>query len=47
MTTSLKIAIETYSSLIGNMSIEQVAKAIADGNESVKRSILMLMSVTA
>lgn len=46
METALKLAIETYATLIG-YSEEKVLKLIQDGDECVIRSVQMLMFVSA
>lgn len=47
MQNAILIAAETYSNLIGNMTTAEVLEAIKNGNDVVKRSVLMLMEVTA
>lgn len=47
METAITIAVETYAKLHGCMSPKQVLEAIADGDETILRSVLKLMEVTA
>ena len=47
MENAIKAAAQEYAALIGNMSDQEVLAAIKDGNQSVLRSVLMLMWVTA
>lgn len=47
MENAIKAAAQEYAALIGSMSEQDVLAAIADGNQSVLRSVLMLMGVTA
>lgn len=47
MDNAIKAAAQEYAALIGNMSEREVLAAIKDGNQSVLRSVLMLMGVTA
>lgn len=47
MENAIKAAAQEYAELIGNMTTNQVLEEIKNGNEIVKRSVLMLMGVTA
>lgn len=47
MQNAILIAAETYSNMIGNMTVAEVLNAIQAGNDVVLRSVLMLMEVTA
>ncbi len=47
MTNAIIAASKEYAELIGNMSQCEVLEAIASGNESIIRSVLMLMDVAA
>jgi hypothetical protein len=45
MENAIKAAAQEYAALIGNMSEQEVLAAIRGGNQSVLRSVLMLMGV--
>ena len=47
MENAIKAAAQEYAALIGNMSERDVLREISSGNQSVLRSVLMLMGVTA
>jgi hypothetical protein len=47
MENAIKAAAREYAALIGNMSEQEVLAAINGGNQSVLRSVLMLMGVSA
>ncbi len=47
MENPIKAAAQEYAALIGNMTERQVLEEIRNGNESVKRAVLMLMGVAA
>lgn len=47
MENAIKAAAQEYAALIGNMSEQEVLAAISAGNQSVLRSVLMLMEVSA
>jgi hypothetical protein len=47
MENAIKAAAQEYAALIGNMSEQEVLAAIKGGNQSVLRSVLMLMGVAA
>lgn len=47
MENAIKAAAQEYAALIGNMSEQDVLREISSGNQSVLRSVLLLMGVSA
>ena len=47
MENAIKAAAAEYAALIGNMTEAQVLAAIQSGNQSITRSVIMLMEVAA
>lgn len=47
MENAIKAAAQEYAALIGNMTEQEVLQAMQHGNQSVIKSVLMLMQVAA
>lgn len=47
MENAIKAAAQEYAALIGNMREQDVLREISSGNQSVLRSVLLLMGVSA